>query len=479
MLDKILENIKNNKNIECFEINDVIYTYGELYQYICNIYEYIITNNTAKTPVIVYGHKSIYMLATFLACSFAGIPYVPLDKSIPEKRKEEIIKEINPKIIIDESIENIMKKQYYKDINEILMKDNDIYYIIYTSGSTGKPKGGMITYKNLKSCLNWLMDICKLENGTILNQANFSFDLSVADIYLSLLTKSKHFIIDRDTQKDYSVLFKRLNKSNANLAVMTPSFAELLLIDKTFNKNLMLNLNKILFCGDRLSNKTVQKLYERFDNIKIINSYGPTECTFAVTSINIDKNYINEELPIGYPKKDVEIIIVDDELEKVKDGVDGEILILGESVSNGYVDKNLNKNKFIKYNHKNAYCTGDIGYIKDGKLYYKCRKDKQIKYKGYRIELADIENTISKLSYIEKVVVSALKENSDKVSKILAFVKLKYSISVEKIKEDISSFLPDYMCPNIKIVNNFPLNQNGKCDEKKLIEEYLNGTKNS
>lgn len=419
------------------------------------------------------------MIATFLACSFAGIPYVPLDNSIPKKRKDEIIKEINPKIIIDETIEKIMKKQYYKDINKILMNDEDIYYIIYTSGSTGKPKGVMVTYKNLKSCLKWLMDICKLGNGVILNQANFSFDLSVADIYLSLVTKSKHFIIDRDTQKDYSILFRRLNKSNANLAIMTPSFAELLLIDKTFGKNLMPNLSKILFCGEKLNNKTVQKLYERFNNIEIVNSYGPTECTFAVTSISIDKNCTEEELSIGYPIKDVEIIIVDDKLEKVKDRVEGEILILGDSVSNGYVDKNLNKNKFIIYNHKNAYCTGDIGYIKNGKLYYKCRKDNQIKYKGYRIELTDIESTIEKLDYVEKVVVSALKGNSDKVSKILAFIKLKYNISTEKIKEDISNFLPNYMCPNIKIVKDFPLNQNGKCDEKKLIKEYLNGTKNS
>lgn len=471
MLESILKNLKNCKNIECYEINNEIYTYEQLYQYTCNIYEYIIKNNKGRTPVVVYGHKDIYMIASFLACSFAGIAYVPIDKSIPLKRKDEIIEEIKPNIIIDESIEKIMKKRYYKDIDKILIKDNDVYYIIFTSGSTGKPKGVMITYKNLKSCIEWLKDICQIKNGTILNQANFSFDLSVADIYLSLVTKSKHFIIDRDTQKNYNLLFEQLKKSNANLAVMTPSFADLLLIDKSFERKLMPNLNKILFCGEKLNSKTVTKLYERFKGIDIINSYGPTECTFAVTSTHIMENDINEELSIGYPKNNVQILILDEELHKLDDEMCGEILILGESVAKGYVDESLNTNKFINYDGKRAYLTGDIGYIKEGKLYYKCRKDKQIKYKGYKIELTDIEKTIEKLGYIEKVVVTTLKNTEDKVSKILAFIKLKYDVPFEQIKDEVSNLLPDYMCPSLKIVSDFPLNQNGKCDEKRLIEE--------
>lgn len=176
-----------------------MYTNKELYKYICNIYEYLIQNNRNRNKVVVYGHKDIYMLASFLACSFAGMTYVPIDSSIPDKRKQSIIEQVKPKIIIDEKINDIMINKKYKDISKIFLQDYDIYYIMFTSGSTGEPKGVKILYKNMKSLMNWLIKICNSYHQTILNQANYSFDLSVADIYLPLLTRGKHFILWRKT----------------------------------------------------------------------------------------------------------------------------------------------------------------------------------------------------------------------------------------------------------------------------------------
>lgn len=214
MLNKILNSLKQFPEDECYEINAKIYKNKELYQYICNIYHYLLENNKNKKSVIVYGHKDIYMIASFLACSFAGVTYVPIDISIPEKRKEKIIEQINPDIIIDKSIEKIMINKDYKDISEIYMKNDDVYYIIFTSGSTGEPKGVQITYNNIKSCMKWLESICNINKGIVLNQANYSFDLSIADLYLPLLTRSKHYILKRNVQKDYSLLFKELKKVN-------------------------------------------------------------------------------------------------------------------------------------------------------------------------------------------------------------------------------------------------------------------------
>ena len=212
MLNKILINLKKYPDDECYQIKDKIYKNKNLYKYICNIYNYLLINNKKRKPVIVKGQKQIYMLASFLACSIAGFAYVPIDEDAPEERTRKIIKQINPDLIIDKTIEKIMEKDNPKDIEKIYMKDDDIYYIIFTSGTTGEPKGVQITYSNLKSCTKWLEDICNIENAVILNQANFSFDLSVADIYLSLLTKSKHYIIERNTQKDFKILFQELQK---------------------------------------------------------------------------------------------------------------------------------------------------------------------------------------------------------------------------------------------------------------------------
>ena len=178
MLTKILNNLKKYPYDECYQIEDKIYKNKDLYKYICNIYNYLLKNNESKRPVIVKGNKQIYMVASFIACSMAGFTYVPIDEEIPKEREMKIIKQVQPKLIIDEIIEKIMEKDNPKDIEEIYLKDEDIYYIIFTSGTTGEPKGVKITYRNLKSCMEWLEEICEIKQSVVLNQANFSFDLS-------------------------------------------------------------------------------------------------------------------------------------------------------------------------------------------------------------------------------------------------------------------------------------------------------------
>lgn len=469
MVNKILQNLKKYPDDECYQIKDKIYRNKDLYKYVCNIYNYLLENNEIKRTVVVKGHKQIYMIASFIACSMAGFTYVPIDEEIPKERAKKIIEQVQPKLIIDETIEKIMEKDNPEDIEKIYLKDEDIYYIIFTSGTTGEPKGVQITYKNLKSCMFWLEEICKIEQSVVLNQANFSFDLSVADLYLPLLTRSKHYILEKATLRDYPELFKELGRSNAELMVVTPSFIDLLLIDKSFNKYLMPNLKKILFCGEKLGESTVSKLFERFENLEIINCYGPTECTFAVTC---DKVRRGEKISIGIPKKDVKIFIVDDNLQEFKENEVGEILISGESVGSGYLKSELNQDVFIEFMGEKAYLTGDLGYKCKDKFYCLGRKDKQVKYKGYRIEISEIESVLSKLEFIEKSVVVADFDDNEKVNKIIAFVKEKEDCikSSKEIREKLKNYLPDYMIPVIRIVEQFPLNVNGKVDERKLLE---------
>lgn len=479
ILDDILKILKEKSDNKSYTINNESYTYAQLYKFVCNIYQFLLKENKQKKPVIVYGHKEIYMKATFIACSFAGMTYVPIDENMPKERVEQIIKQVEPELIIGKNISKqkineIMNQENYKEIEEIYLKPENIYYIIFTSGSTGIPKGVKVTYKNVNSCINWLKDITKIKKGIVLNQANFSFDLSVADLYLSLISGSEHFIINEISGLDFNKIFEQLKISKANIMVATPSFVDLLLLDKSFGKELMPNLQTILFCGEKLLKSTVNKLYSRFDNVQIINSYGPTECTFAVTSIEINKEMLNSEnIPVGIPKKDVEIYIVDENKNELKEEEIGEILIAGESVADGYIGK-LSKNSFINYNGKKAYLTGDLGYIKNGILYCKGRKDNQIKFKGYRIELTDIEKNLQDLDYIDNAVAVANTNKEGKVLNIIAFVRLKENTTKTEleIKKDLQEKIPEYMCPKIKIIKEFPLNANGKCDKKRLLEEF-------
>lgn len=476
ILDDILEILRKKSDDKAYTINQKSYTYKELYKFVCNIYNFLLEKNKEKKTVIVLGHKEVYMKATFLACSFAGITYVPVDENIPLERLEKIEEQINPALIIGKDISKkeifeILNKDNFEEINQIYLKPDDIYYIIFTSGSTGIPKGVKVTYKNIDSCINWLKRITNIKKEIILNQANFSFDLTVADLYLSLVSGSEQVVLSNQNI-NLKEMFENLKLSNCNIAIITPTFADLLLLDKRFERNLLPNLHTILFCGEKLLKSTVDKLYSRFGNIRIINCYGPTETTFAVTSIEINKKMLNyEEIPIGIPKEDVEIYILDENKKQLPDGEIGEILIVGESVADGYIN-NLQNNNFIIYNGKKAYLTGDLGYIDNGILYYKNRKDKQIKFKGYRIELSDIENNLYSLGYIEKNVVVSKKKNN-KVLKIIAFVILKENINKteKEIEMDLLQKIPQYMCPKIKIIKEFPINENGKLNEKELLEE--------
>lgn len=477
ILDEILEKLKKKSEQKAYTVNGVSYTYKELYKYVCNIYYFLLEKNPERKSIIVYGHKEVYMKATFLACSFAGMTYIPIDENTPSERTESIIEQIKPGLIIGKDtskkeIEKIMLKDGVNDIDKIYMKPQDTYYIIFTSGSTGKPKGVEITYENLDSCVNWLRKIVKIKDGVILNQANFSFDLSVADLYLSLITESEHYIIDNTSQFDFKNIYDNLERSQANVMIATPSYLDLLLIDKQFNKTLLPKLNTILFCEEKLEKNTVSKIYERFENVEIINCYGPTECTFAVTSARIDRNNIKDDISIGIPKEDVEIYIVDENLKNVSEGTSGEILITGKNVAKGYTG-NVNSNAFINFNEKRAYLTGNLGFYKNGMLYCEGRKDDQVKYKGYRIELGDIENNLKKMTYIENVVVVAKKNEKGKVINLCAYIILKDTIdkNIYEIEKDIQKILPQYMCLKVKIVKSFPLNMNGKCDKRKLMEE--------
>lgn len=486
ILDEILKILKSKSTNKAYTLNNKSYTYFEFYKFVCNIYNYIIENYESAKNIVVFGHKEIYMKAAFLACSFAGKTYIPIDSSFPKERVNLILKQVLPDLVIGdiesdypniggEKIEELINNENYKNIENIYLNENDIYYIIFTSGSTGVPKGVKVTYKNLDSCVKWLKKLSNVNKSVILNQANFSFDLSVADLYLSLITESEHYILESN-KLDFNTVFNGLRTSNAEIAVMTPSFAELLFVDKNFNCNLMKKLKQIYFCGEKLLNSTVKELFVRFLDLKIVNFYGPTECTFAVTYVEITKeNYDENEISIGKAKEGVEIKIVDENLNELKENNIGEILIVGDSVSNGYL--NIVNNSFIKYNNENAYLTGDLGYYKNGMLYYTSRKDSQIKYKGYRIELLDIENNLYNLNIFERVEVVALKDDDGTVIKIIAFVKMldDCNLNILEMKKELKKVLPEYMCPAIKVVEDFPINNNGKCDRNALLERYKNG----
>lgn len=482
-------------------------TYKELLNKSNALASYLINQfGEDKTPIAVYGHKQHEMLIVFLACVKSGHAYIPIDSSLPEERVKDIIESSETRLIFNigneelsfNDITAINLEQIESLINEymgsnpdkqFMVKQEDTYYIIYTSGSTGKPKGVQITLSCLESFVNWGLELCKNslnKNTVFMNQAPFSFDLSVMDLYLSLASGSALCSIDKSMISNFKLLFENLKASDISIWVSTPSFAEMCLADKNFSEELLPNLCLFLFCGETLPNSCVAKLYERFNRAKVINTYGPTEATVAITSVEITEE-INRKispLPVGKVKSDCEILILDENGKMLDDGNKGEIVIVGDSVSIGYYKNAQMTNRvFSTYEidgvQKRSYRTGDEGYLKDGMLYYSGRIDFQIKLNGYRIELEDIENNLRKVEMIKNVVVMPVVKEG-KVQYLASAVVLNNKMAekefkiVMMVKNELKKFLPEYMIPRkIVIKESLPMTTNGKVNRKILMEELV------
>lgn len=477
-------------------------TYKELDDFSDKLAYYLESSlKSNKNPIVVYGHKNPYMIVCFLACVKSGRAYCPVDISVPDERVRDIIEETQSPVILStenlnfeaknvidlEEIKNIIKNSEGKIQKSSHVKPDETFYIIFTSGSTGKPKGVQITLDCLDNFLKWSSRFGgeNLENSknVFINQAPFSFDLSVMDLYTSLFTGSKLWCLNKSVQTNYESLLDSLKKSNASVWVSTPSFANMCLASYEFNKNLLKNIKLFLFCGEALSNLTAKKLVERFPESKIINTYGPTESTVAITEIMVNEEVLEKynPLPIGKPKNGTFVFIIDSEGNILPEGEKGEILIVGDSVSIGYFNRpDVNKKSFglkeVNGKTYRSYKTGDEGYIKDGNLFYCGRIDLQVKLHGYRIELEDIESNLLKLSKIKNTVVLPILKNGT-VENIAAFIVPNFEIDSKlkaqsEIKKDLSKFLPSYMIPKKIIFKDIlPMTNNGKVNRKKLMEE--------
>ena len=304
-------------------------------------------------------------------------------------------------------------------------------------------------------------------------------------VYLGLINGKKLFSLSKKTLENMKETFNELKKSDMRLWISTPAFAAMCMQDDSFNNELMPNIETMYFIGEILPTKLVIDIRERFPSVRIINSYGPTEATVAITGIDITEEITrdNKELPIGYPMKGSIIKILDDNNNEVKDEEKGEITIYSKSVSKGYYNNDemtakVFFNEVIDGKEYRAYKTGDLGYYKDGILYFCGRKDFQIKLNGFRIELEDIENNLRKVSNIKNTIVLPVYRD-EKVSHLVAFVILEEETGLSnlkntlKIKDELKKYIPTYMIPkNIKVLKEFPMNNNDKVDRKRLMEEF-------
>lgn len=458
-----------------------------------------------KTPIMIYGNKDNYIMSTMIGALKSGRAYVPLDISFPIDRVLTVAEEVKPKVLFNfsdleeeafpENIKIINKDQIdkiifeYKDIEiyeEVWVREDENAYILFTSGSTGKPKGVQISSNNIDNFVEWISEYLNIDGSqkVIMNQAAYSFDLSVTTIYPGLTYGATLLSLSKKTLADYNELFLQLDESDMNIWISTPSFAGVCITQDNFKAEMLNKLESMLFIGEVLPKNLTKELMNRFPNTRIINGYGPTEATVAVSANDVTLDMLSDErsLPIGIMMDTTKIKIIDDEGNEVKEGEKGELVLIGDSVSKGYYKNEEKTNEVFYYedidgNNERAYKTGDMVYLENDKLYYSGRKDFQIKLNGFRIEIEDIENNLRKVSNVRNAVVLPVYKD-EKIAYLKGLVELKTKNDLSnikngiKIKKELEQFIPSYMIPrNIKIIEEFPKNINGKIDRKKLMGE--------
>ncbi len=478
-----------SKKIAIFD-NDKKYSYESIKKITDNIAAYIsvIHEKNDKSPIGIMMERSADFLLILIGFLKTGRPFIPLDPAFPESRLSYILENSNASVLIGspEEISKFSESLLTINSDEILLQSElkdklknrlegnsfkDSAYIIYTSGSTGNPKGVEIQHGSL---MNFLKSMT-IRPGITAEDLLFSvttpsFDISMLEFFLPLTVGASVYIPPKSILENPKEILRCLNEYQPTIIQATPGFYDIL-----FNSGWQGNSSlKVLCGGDALSEKLAASLLQK--TAEVWNMYGPTETTIWSC---VKKILVKEDAKcIGSPIHNTSIYILDDQMEIVPIGISGEIWIGGEGLAKGYykngvlTNESFVKNPFVKGGR--IYKTGDFGYWNDlGQVMFLGRKDGQLKVRGFRIELAEVENNLNKLTEVLKAVVVA-KPDLNQNNVLVAYIQSNKTLNHKKIKEDLKGLIPVYMIPDILIrVDNFPLTPNTKIDRKSLRERTV------
>lgn len=449
-------------------------------------------------PIVVLMNKSIKNLIAFFGIVYSGNFYVCIDVNMGVERIEKIFDVLEPAAAISDAEFvskwkfNIPIYDYEKlisyNVNDKILKlirrnstDADPLYVLFTSGSTGVPKGAVISHRSVIAYAEWVVKTFSFDTKTIIgNQVPFYFSMSVLDIYASIYAGATLSIIPKSLFSFPVPLLKYINQKGINTIYWVPSALSIVSNWDAFDYVNIDGLKKVLFAGEVMPTKILNKWRANLPDAIYANLFGPTEITDIGLYYIVDRNFKDDEpLPIGISCENMDAFALDDNGKKIEigDNLIGELYFRGVFVGNGYYKNKEKTDEVFVQNPLNSdykeivYRTGDLVKIANsGEFYYVGRKDLQIKHMGNRIELGEIEAIAIAIEEIETVV-CLYDEDKDRI-------KLLYKGNKEEniIHQILKDKLPLYMLPNDIIrVESIELNANGKIDRKKLQQKYIGG----
>lgn len=424
------------------------------------------------------------LIPTILGISKTGAAFIPVDPAYPMDRISYIMENSKASLLISSKNVEIAEKYDYMEADTLLSQEpgagslpepmqGDLAYMIYTSGTTGRPKGVMLSHRGIANIVHpdnnpFNRDITENCRG-IVAIGSICFDISLFELFVPLMNGLFVELGSERAMLDAGELAAHILRHNADILHVTPSRITAYLSNRDFCEALG-QVKAILAAGEVLPGSLAKRLNDDY-HIRIYNGYGPTETTIGATITEA-----GDTTSIGTPIANMGVVLLNRQGRLVPFGAVGEICVHGNGVGIGYKDRpKETEEKYIIWNGKRLYRTGDLGYFsQDGRVMYCGRNDRQVKLRGLRIELSEIENVMG--SFPGVAACCCIIRNMEKIRRLVGFYTVAEGslVESEKLKQHLKSRLTSYMVPDIlKELASMPQTPNGKTDSKALEAEPI------
>ncbi len=470
-------------------------TYSQLNEKANRLAHFLRKNGAGRNQYIgLCVDRSLEMAWSISGIIKSGAAYVPFDASYPQERisymiRQSAIKTViaqkeyaslfqssGIKVITFEELDDLLKNESAAN-PEVINQPDDAAYVLFTSGSTGNPKGVVMIHRALTNLLHWQNSKTNLGTPAVTLQfAPVSFDVSFQEFFSTWTTGGCIVMIDDDFRLNAIKLLTFIIEQKIERLflpfIALQHLAQVAVESNTFPKG----LKDVITAGEQLRiTSAIRKFFTELPDTRLHNHYGPTE-THVITAytLPVDVASWNELPPIGTPVSNTKIFLLNDAMLPVEIGEEGELYAAGEALAHGYINaEELTNERFLKnpFGEGRIYKTGDLArYLTDGNIEYLGRADGQVKVRGYRIELAEVESAVEKLQEV-KLAVATVREDEPGNKKLAVYVMMKdgKNFSPAKIRTHLKAILPDYMMPSFIVqVNDFPRTPSGKIDKRSL-----------
>jgi amino acid adenylation domain-containing protein/non-ribosomal peptide synthase protein (TIGR01720 family) len=493
-------------NIEALKYNQDSYSYIDLNKKANQLARYLQKQGVKQGDFVgLCLERNINLIISILAVIKTGAAYLPIDPSYPaqrinllisegelsllltqnsvlkEKLTEAVLDENQKVMVLDAANQECAWQQELESNLEETISNEQLLYVIYTSGSTGVPKRTAATHRGESNLVNWYHKNSTEPNKNrqrYLLMSPLGFDLGQKNIFTPLLNGNT-LVLPAMKAYDPSVLLETIKNNVITCLNCAPSaFYPLLLNEKSHES--LASVRFLFLGGETIQAEKLLKWLNN-SNCKLINSYGPSECTDIASSFQVDdiNDFRNRNIPIGRPSQNTQLYLLDKNLQLAPIGTHAQLYIGGTGLGPGYLGQpDLTQEKIIKNpiagEQGQLYSTGDIvRYSETGDVEYIGRTDNQIKIRGYRVEVSEIVSTILSFGMIADAAVCLKRQENGReyLAAYIVLSKKQDSFDALAFKNQLKQYLPDYMLPSAFVqIDQLPLTPNGKLDIKALPE---------